>query len=55
MTVAVEFPPTAATTGVPGLLTAGYRRLGDLCEALTVRVQDDPARRLPKRVVPEPN
>ncbi|MET7851058.1 (2Fe-2S)-binding protein [Streptomyces avermitilis] len=41
MTVAVEFPPTAATAGVPGLLAAGYRRLGDLCEALNVRVQDD--------------
>lgn len=38
MTVALETPPTTAPRGVPGLLSDAYRRLGDLCEALTVRV-----------------
>jgi len=45
MTVALEVPPTAVPTGVPGLLSDAYRRLGDLCEALHVRVMDDDASR----------
>ena len=38
MTVALETPSTGAATSVPGLLADTYRQLGEVCEALTVRV-----------------
>ncbi|MCX4911720.1 (2Fe-2S)-binding protein [Streptomyces sp. NBC_00878] len=40
MTVALETPSTGAATTVSGLLAATYRQLGEVCEALTVRVVD---------------
>ncbi|MET7697379.1 (2Fe-2S)-binding protein [Streptomyces sp. NPDC005485] len=43
MTVALETPPTAVPHGVPGRLSVAYRRLGDLCEALTVHIADGSA------------
>ena len=41
MTMALEIPPTAVPTGVSGLLSDAYRRLADLCEALTVSIADE--------------
>ncbi|GGX59187.1 (2Fe-2S)-binding protein [Streptomyces fructofermentans] len=38
MTVALESPSTGAATSVSGLLDSTYRRLAEVCEALTVRV-----------------
>ena len=40
MTVAVETLSAGAATSVSGLLAGTYRQLGEVCEALTVRVAD---------------
>ncbi|MEV0221871.1 (2Fe-2S)-binding protein [Streptomyces sp. NPDC050704] len=40
MTVALETLPTGATPSVSGLLAASYRQLGEVCDALTVRVAE---------------